>query len=198
VFSIPILAFTMRDPGVHGRPIRAFAFDRRAQRRGGVPLHPFVPELLARLAAFGALVLDPAIAQRLRHASSATLKGLLASARATRPRRGATTTRPGAWLKHQIPIRTFAEWDDARPRFLEVDLVAHCGTSTEGFSLHTLCAVDIATCWVELDAVWGKGQVRVGGAVHHVQERLPIPLRGLDSDNGSEFINRILYDYCQR
>jgi hypothetical protein len=100
--------------------------------------------------------------------------------------------------KHQIPIRTFAEWDDARPRFLEVDLVAHCGTSTEGFSLHTLCAVDIATCWVELDAVWGKGQVRVGGAVHHVQERLPIPLRGLDSDNGSEFINRILYDYCQR
>jgi hypothetical protein len=165
---------------------------------GAHRLHPFVPDLLERLAAFGALVLAPALAQRLRHASPATLKRLLAPAQATRPRRGATTTRPGTWLKHQIPIRTFAEWDDARPGFLEIDLVAHCGTSTEGFYLHTLCAVDIATCWVELDAVWGKGQVRVGGAVQHVQARLPIPLRGLDSDNGSEFINRILYDYCQR
>jgi hypothetical protein len=165
---------------------------------GAHRLHPFVPELLARLAAFGALVLDPGIAQRLRHVSPATLKRLLAPARATRPPRGAATTHPGTWLKHQIPLRTFADWDDARPGFLEIDLVAHCGTSTEGFYLHTLCAVDIRTCWVELDAVWGKGQVRVGGAVHHVQERLPMPLLGLDSDNGSEFINRILYDYCQR
>jgi hypothetical protein len=85
-----------------------------------------------------------------------------------------------------------------RPGFCEVDLVAHCGSSTEGFYLCTLCAVDIATTWVELDAVWGKGQRRVGGAIHHVWQRLPVPLVGLDSDNGSEFINHGLYDWCRR
>jgi hypothetical protein len=58
--------------------------------------------------------------------------------------------------------------------------------------------VDVATSWVELDAVWGKGQERVGGAIDHVRQRLPMPLRGLDSDNGSEFINHHgLYAYCQ-
>jgi hypothetical protein len=69
------------------------------------------------------------------------------------PRRGATITRPGTVLRHEIPIRTFTEWTDARPGFLEVDLVAHCGSSTEGFYLCTLCAVDIATAWIELEAV---------------------------------------------
>jgi len=122
----------------------------------------------------------------------------LAPARAQYPPRGATITHPSTWLKQQIPIRTFTEWDDARPGFLEVDLVAHCGSSTQGFYLCTLCAVDIASCWVELQAVWGKGQNRVGGAIQRVHERLPVPLVGLDSDNGSEFINHRLYDWCQR
>src|SRR3972149_4840257 len=118
---------------------------------------------------------------------------LVAPARGQSPLRGATITRPGTWLKHEIPIRTFTEWDDARPGFLEVDLVAHCGTSTEGFYLCTLCAVDIASSWVELQAVWGKGQRRVGTAVHHVRQRLPVPLVGLDSDNGSEVIKPHLF-----
>ena len=114
------------------------------------------------------------------------------------PVRGATTTHPGTWLKQEIPIRTFTDWDDARPGFLEIDLVAHCGSSTLGRYLCTLCAVDIVTCWVELEAVLGKGQARVGAAVQHVHARLPVPLLGLDSDNGSEFINRGMYAYCQR
>ena len=67
-----------------------------------------------------------------------------------------------------------------------------------GFYLTTLCAVDVATGWSECIGVWGKGQERVGGAVHHIRQRLPFPLLGLDSDNGSEFINRHLYNYCQR
>ena len=67
-----------------------------------------------------------------------------------------------------------------------------------GFYLYTLCAVDVATTWVDLQAVWGKGQKRVGTAIHHVRQRLPMPLRGLDSDNGSEFINHDLYAWCQR
>jgi hypothetical protein len=169
-----------------------------AGRIGAHRLHPFVPGLLDRLTECGELALAPAVDKLVRQASRPTLARLLAPARAQYPRRGATITRPGTQLKHEIPIRTFTEWDDARPGFLEVDLVAHCGTSTQGFYLCTLCAVDIATAWVELDAVWGKGQERVGGAIDHVRIRLPVPLVGLDSDNGSEFINRSLLDYCRR
>jgi hypothetical protein len=79
-----------------------------------------------------------------------------------------------------------------------VDLVAHCGESTEGFYLTTLCAVDVATGWSECIGVWGKGQHRVGAAVHELRQRLPFAMLGLDSDNGSEFINQHLYTYCRR
>jgi hypothetical protein len=167
-------------------------------RIGAHRLHPFLPELLERLVQCGELALVPAVDKLVRQASRPTLARLLAPARAQFPLRGATTTRPGTVLKHEIPIRTFAEWDDVRPGFLEIDLVGHCGSSTEGFFLCTLCAVDIATAWIELEAVWGKGQVRVGGAVEHIRRRLPIPLVGLDSDNGSEFINHSLLEYCRR
>jgi hypothetical protein len=167
-------------------------------RIGAHRLHPFVSELLERLTRFGELALPPTVEKLLRQASRPTLARLLAPARAQYPRRGATITRPGTELRQSIPIRTFTEWDDARPGFCEVDLVAHCGSSTTGFYLCTLCAVDVATTWVELEAVWGKSQQRVGGAIHHVWERLPVPLVGLDSDNGSEFINHGLYDWCQR
>jgi hypothetical protein len=161
-------------------------------------LQPFVGELLDRLRAWGELHVAPPTAVLLRQASGATLERLLASARRTRPRRGLSPTRPGSWLKAHIPIRTFAEWSDAQPGFLEVDLVAHCGPSSDGFFLYTLCAVAVATGWVELQPVWGKGHSRVKAALHEIRHRLPVPLRGLDPDNGGEFINRPLYSYCFR
>src|SRR5437899_4378369 len=167
-------------------------------RIGAHRLHPFVPELLDRLLPCGELTITPAVNTLVRQASRPTLARLLGPARATYPRRGATTTHPSTWLKPQIPIRTFTDWDDARPGFCQVDLVAHCGGSTKGFSLHTLCAVDVATSWVELQALWGKGHSRVAAGVQAVRERLPVPRVGLDSDNGSEFINRVLYYYCWR
>jgi hypothetical protein len=192
-------------PGPGGRP-RAYGPEvaavaevlwQASGRIGAHRLHPFVPELLDRLLRYGELTLVPTVDKLVRQASRPTLARLLGPARAHYPRRGATLTRPGSVLKHEIPIRTCAEWTDARPGFLAVDLVAHCGSSTEGFYLCTLCAVDIATAWVELEAVWGKGQARVGGAVHRVRTRLPMPLLGLDSDNGSEFINHALLAYCR-
>jgi hypothetical protein len=187
-------------PRKYGPPVAAAAevLWQASGRIGAHRLHPFVPELLDRLLRYGELTLVPAVDKLVRQASRPTLARLLGPARAHYPRRGATLTRPGSVLKHEIPIRTFAEWTDAQPGFLEVDLVAHCGSSTEGFYLCTLCAVDIATAWVELEAVWGKGQHRVGAAIDHVRTRLPMPLLGLDSDNGSEFINRSLRDYCRR
>jgi hypothetical protein len=193
-------------PGPGGRPrtygpevaAAAAILWQASGRIGAHRLHPFVPDLVDRLARCGELTLSADVEKRLRHASRPTLARLLAPARALFPRRSATITRPGNWLRQEIPVRTFTEWDDARPGFCEVDLVAHCGTSTEGFYLCTLCTVDIATTWVELEAVWGKTQKRVGGAIHHVWERFPVPLVGIDSDNGSEFINRGLFDWCRR
>ncbi len=178
-------------PGPGGRPrtygpevaAAAAILWQASGRIGAHRLHPFVPDLVDRLARCGELTLSADVEKRLRHASRPTLARLLAPARALFPRRSATITRPGNWLRQEIPVRTFTEWDDARPGFCEVDLVAHCGTSMEGFYLCTLCTVDIATTWVELEAVWGKTQKRVGGAIHHVWERFPVPLVGIDSDN---------------
>jgi hypothetical protein len=166
-------------------------------RIGAHRLHPFVPELLDRLVQCGEVLVSPAVDKLVRQASRPTLARLLAAARAQYPRRGATTTHPSTWLKQQIPIRTFADWDDARPGFCQVDLVAHCGSS-KGFYLYTRCAVDVVTSWVELQALRGKGHYRVPAGVQAVRERLPVALAGLDSDNGSEFINRVLYYYCWR
>lgn len=187
-------------PRRYGPPVTAAVsvLWEAAGQIGAKRLQPFVPALLDRLTACGELRLPPTLAAQLRQASISTLERLLAPARRSTPRRGPSLTRPGAWLKAQIPIRTFAEWDDARPGFLEADLVAHCGQTTRGFFLHTLCAVDVATGWVELQPVWGRGQYRVTAALHEIRTRLPVPLRGLDTDNGSEFINRPLYYYCGR
>lgn len=130
--------------------------------------------------------------------SASTIDRLLRPWRQNGTRRSLSATKPGSVLKGRIPIRAFAEWQENRPGFVEADLVAHCGESAEGFYLTTLSTVDIATGWVECVGVWGKGQNRVGGAVDRVRRRLPFPLLGLDSDNGGEFINQRLYDYCQR
>jgi len=192
-------------PGPGGRPrtygpevaAAAEVLWQASGRVGAHRLQPFVPELLDRLLRCGELTHTPTVNKLIRQASRPTLARLLGPARAQYPLRGATITRPNSMLKHEIPIRTFAEWTDARPGFLEVDLVGHCGSKTEGFYLCTLCAVDIATAWIELEPVWGKGQARVGGAVHRVRTRLPMPLLGLDSDNGSEFINHALLTYCR-
>jgi hypothetical protein len=192
-------------PGPGGRP-RAYGpavaaaaeiLWQASGRIGAHRLHPFVPELLDRLLRDGEVTLAPAVDKLVRQASRSTLARVLGPARAHYPRRGATSTRPSTQLRQEIPIRTFTDWTDARPGFLEIDLVAHCGSKTEGFYLCTLCAVDIATAWIEVEPVWGKGHERVGGAVHRIRTRLPMPLLGLDSDNGSEFINRPLLTYCR-
>ena len=102
--------------------------------------------------------------------SASTIDRILRRWRVLARRHGLSTTKPGTLLKNAIPIKTFSEWNETKPGFLEVDLVAHCGDSAEGFYLTTLSAVDVATGWYEPVAVWGKGQERVGGAVHDVQE----------------------------
>lgn len=99
-------------------------------------------------------------------------------------------------LKRQIPIRTFAEWDDATPGFCEVDLVGHDGGDPRGDFCQTLDLTCVATGWTEMRAVRNKAQVWVFEALKDIRSHLPFPLLGLDSDNGSEFINDQLHRYC--
>jgi hypothetical protein len=127
--------------------------------------------------------------------SAATIDRLLARFR-SQNRRGLSTTKPGTLLKNAIPVRTFADWDDAIPGFVEMDLVAHCGESVHGQYVQTLTAVDITTGWTECLALKHRSQQNVSAAVELLRDRLPFPLLGMDSDNDSVFINETLLRYC--
>jgi hypothetical protein len=105
-------------------------------------------------------------------------------------------TKPGSLLKHHIPLKT-DQWDVTVPGFTELDLVAHCGDRADGEFAHSLNVTDIHTTWVETRAVLGKGEVRVQQGLEEIRQALPFALRGIDTDNGSEFINDHLYRYCQ-
>lgn len=161
-------------------------------------LHPFLPELLEVLERQHELVLPTATKALLLRVSRATIDRLLKPARARQPRRGLSLTKPGPLLKKAIPIRTWADWDDARPGFLELDLVAHCGDAAGGEYLYTLDTVDVFTGWSECIAVPNRGQRAVFEALQLIRHRLPFPLRGIDSDNDSAFINDHLYRFTQR
>ena len=161
-------------------------------------LQPFLPEMVKVLTRKGGLTVSAEAEAQLARMSTSTIDRMLRRyAHGLRHCRF-STTKPGTLLKNAIPVRTFSEWDEKRPGFLEADLIAHCGESPEGFYLTTLSTVDIATGWVEPVAVWGKGQLRVRGAVNDVREQLPFRMLGLDSDNGSECINHSLYGYCKQ
>jgi len=170
------------------------ASDRLCSKR----LRPFIGEMVRKMRQHGELDVTAEMETNLCRMSPSTIDRRLQPWRHLGGRRPLSSTRQGSLLKSSIPIRTFADWTDEGPGFLEVDLVAHCGESTEGFYLNTLCAVDVASGWSECMGVWGKGQQRVGSAIHRIRHRLPFPLLGLDSDNGGEFINHHLYDYCYK
>ena len=159
-------------------------------------LHPFLPEGVQVLERCHEICLSPEVKQLLLSMSRATIDRCLKKARFTHPQHGLSTTKPGSLLKKAIPIRTFTPWEDEHPGFLEIDLVAHCGLSTEGVYLNTLTATDLATGWTECLALPNKTQFAVSQAIGVLRQNLPFPLLGLDSDNGSEFINDTLYRYC--
>ncbi|MHB1004959.1 MAG: integrase catalytic domain-containing protein [Chloroflexota bacterium] len=160
-------------------------------------LGPFIPDLLEVLERQGELVLEATLKRQLLALSPATIDRLLSPLRAKGLRQPYIASQASPALKALVPLRTFSEWEDVAPGSLQADLVSHCGESTQGFYLTSLVAVDVATGWVEVEPVWGKGQARVRAAVHRQRRRLPFALRELHTDNGSEFINGLLYPYCR-
>lgn len=110
--------------------------------------------------------------------------------------KGRSYTKPGTLLKNQIPIRTFSEWSENKVGFFEIDLVGHDGSLIRGDFAWTLDFVDVKSAWTEQAAVFNKAQVHVFAGIQRIRGRLPLPLLGLDSDSGAEFINAHLYRYC--
>jgi IS30 family transposase len=129
--------------------------------------------------------------------SAATIDRRLAGERAKHRLKGRTTTKPGSLLKSQIPVRTWADWDDARPGFVEIDLVSHDGGNPAGQFAFTLTVTDIATGWTENRSVPGKAATCVFRALKDIAHKMPFPILGVDSDNGAEFINIHLLQWCQ-
>jgi len=160
-------------------------------------LHPFLPELLNVIKRNGNHAISHEMETQIRALSPSTMDRLLKTWRSKAGHSRFSTTKPGTLLKDSIPIRTFSDWKENSPGFMEADLVAHCGESVEGFYLNTLSAVDVATGWIECIGTWGKGQSRVRLGIHRIRQRLPFPMLGFDSDNGGEFINQHLLGYCR-
>jgi hypothetical protein len=163
----------------------------------GKRLQPFMPEMVRTLERHGELMLDEETKTLLLQMSAATIDRRLRPFRAQLGR-GLSTTKPGTLLKQSIPVRTFADWGEVRPGFTEIDLVAHCGESTQGVYVNTLTAVDIVTGWTECLALPFRSQLGVSAAVTQLQSRLPFPLLGIDCDNDSVFINETLKRHCEK
>lgn len=117
------------------------ASDRLYSRR----LQPFVPEMIKVLRQHGEQRIDASTEAQLYRISPPTIDRLLRPCRQVGGRRSLSTTKPGNLFKNSITIRTFADWQENKPSFLEIDLVSHCGESTEGFYLTTLSTVDVAS-----------------------------------------------------
>jgi transposase InsO family protein len=166
---------------------------------GAKRLAPFLPELVESLERHGHLTVTPEVKAALVQLKPTTIDRKLRPHHRQRSRRpfGGGNASASA-IKAQVPLRTFTEWSGVEPGSIQIDLVLHCGDTTAGFYVTTLTAVDVASSWTERVAIWGKTQQAVAGGLHRVRTALPIPVREVHSDNGSEFLNDLLQPYCQK
>lgn len=134
--------------------------------------------------------------EKLGRISAATIDRLLKGERKKDELKGRSYTKPGSLIKHRIPIRRWSDWDDKVPGYTEVDLVGHEGGNASGEFAFSLNVTDVATGWTEPVALKNKARKWTFEGIVEVRGRLPMPLLGIDSDNGSEFINHHLVEYC--
>ena len=168
-----------------------------ANRMCSKRLVPFLPDLIFAMERFDHFQISDSVRGHLLSISAATVDRLLQPFRTRPSGKGLSTTHAGSLFKHQIPVRTFADWDNLVPGFFEADLVAHCGRYNVGSYLNSLVLTDIASGWTECMALLMRDQELVVEAFKLANDRLPIRILGLDTDNGSEFINHTLLNYCR-
>lgn len=162
----------------------------------GQRLKPAIVTELERLRSFGEINISDENAERLKEMSTATIDRRLSKIRQKYSRKGLSSTKPGSLLKRQIPIR-LTQWDTKKVGYLEVDLVAHCGSNASGQFGHTVSLTEISSGWWEGEVIPNKGQLATLDAIKNMRRRTPFNWLGIDSDNGSEFINHHLLRYCQ-
>ncbi len=156
-----------------------------------------LPDLLPALEQEGVVTVSATVRTQVLSLSAATIDRRLSVERRAHHPHGISTTKPGSMLRSQIPIRTFTPWAEETPGFLEIDLVAHCGDAAAGDFVYTLTAVDIATGWTECVAMPNKRQFTVRAALQDLHHVFPFPIRGIDCDNGSAFLNETLLAYAR-
>ncbi len=161
-------------------------------------LKAILPKIIPRLEDFKEIELDPKTRELLLRISSSTIDRLLAKERRQMELKARAKTKPGTLLKHQIPIRTFSDWNEGEAGFIEIELVSHDGGSPRGDFCYTLAMTDVKTQWTELIPVKNRAQVWVFEALREAEERFPFPLKGIDSDNDSAFINYHLLRWCEQ
>jgi hypothetical protein len=163
---------------------------------GAKRIHPMMKMILEKGIKFGHIKTNAVTEMKVSVMSKSTLDRMVRRVRERSAIKGISTTRPGVFLKNEIPLRV-GVWEETDPGFLEIDCVAHCGDNAGGMFISTLNSTDIATMWFEAEPVLGKAQERILAGVDEIKNRLPFDLGGIDSDNGSEFINHQLYQYCK-
>lgn len=162
----------------------------------GKRLKALLPVLVPALERHGHLCLDPGVREQLMAVSAATIDRRLVEARSvTTGERRRRSSRNG--LRSSVPVRTFADWQDPEPGFVEADLVAHCGGTMAGSFVWSLVLTDIASGWTDCAALLVREGRLVVEALDQLRKALPFPLRGIDTDNGTEFLNEELVSYCR-
>ena len=167
-------------------------------RMSGKLLAAVMADLIDALERHEELQVSPEIRQRLIEMSPATIDRRLQRYKRPGLRQPQRKHMRSTGLKAEVPLKTWSEWQGATPGSVQADLVLHCGGSTEGFYLATLCVIDVASGWTELQPVWGTTQEETIAALHMASRRLPFKLKELHTDNGSEFINHKLLAWCRR
>lgn len=163
----------------------------------GKRLAPLLKEIIPQLEKFREIKLSAKMRKKLLKISPSTIDRLLREDKKKLMLKSRARTKPGTLLKHQIPIRTFSEWDELRPGFVEIDLVGHDGGDAYGEFAYTLNLTDVCTGWTEMEAIRNRAQKWAFEAITNIEARLPFRLFGLDSDNDSAFINSHLQRYCE-
>lgn len=164
----------------------------------GKRLVPAMPEMIRVLEKFGEIHFSKETKKKLSTMSTATADRLLKPEREKFQLKGRSGTKPGSLLKHKIPVRTFADWKSVQVGFFQIDLVSHEGGNASGDFAHTLDITDVASGWTEPEAIQNKARVWVVEALDNIRKRLPFPMLGVNSDNGSEFLNAHLLQYSQK
>ena len=167
-----------------------------ADRICGKRLKALLPNLVSALERHGHLNLDAVVRQRVLAVSAATIDRLLTVVRSNTSHR--KKRRTASKSSKEIPIRTFADYGDPLPGYLEIDFVSHGGSSMQGVFLWSLVATDVCSGWTEAVALVAREQSLVVEGLEVIREQFPVPIRGIDSDNDSAFINETLQAYCRQ